>query len=76
MLERFGRHPYRPAHMHYLVTAPGFERLVTHAFVGGDAYELSDAIFGEQESLVATFECVTGRETLWRSPFDFVLVRK
>jgi catechol 1,2-dioxygenase len=38
MLGHLGRHPYRPAHMHYLVTAPGFQKVVTHTFVGGDPY--------------------------------------
>ena len=73
MLEALGRHPYRPAHMHYLITAPGFQKLVTHTFVGDDAYLTSDAVFGVKASLIAPFERVTGGATLWRSPFDFVL---
>lgn len=74
MLGHLGRHPYRPAHMHFLVTAPGFQRLVTHTFVGGDAYLESDAVFGVKRSLIAPFEPVEGGATRWRSPFDFVLV--
>jgi hydroxyquinol 1,2-dioxygenase len=73
MLALLGRHPYRPAHMHFLVTAPGFEKLVTHTFVGGDAYLESDAVFGVKQSLVAPFERQDGADTAWRSPFDFVL---
>lgn len=73
MLESLGRHPYRPAHMHYLVTAPGFQRLVTHTFVGDDDYLTSDAVFGVKSTLIAPFERLDGAETLWRSPFDFVL---
>jgi hydroxyquinol 1,2-dioxygenase len=42
MLERLGRHPYRPAHMHFMVTAPRFQKLVTHIFVGDDRYIDSD----------------------------------
>ncbi|SDX06964.1 intradiol ring-cleavage dioxygenase [Roseicitreum antarcticum] len=75
MLGHLGRHPYRPAHMHYLVTAPGFEKLVTHTFVGGDDYLTSDAVFGVKDTLVAPYERAEGSETLWRSPFDFTLVR-
>lgn len=75
MLAGLGRHPYRPAHMHFLVTAPGFQKLVTHTFVGGDTWLESDAVFGVKSSLVAPFEPVEGGATLWRSPFDFVLVR-
>lgn len=74
MLGHLGRHPYRPAHMHYLVTAPGFQKLVTHTFVGGDDYLTSDAVFGVKNTLVAPFEKVETGVTAWHSPFDFVLV--
>ncbi len=73
MLSHLGRHPYRPAHMHFLVTAPGFQKLVTHTFVGDDPYITSDTVFGVKETLVAPFEHVNNGEAVWRSPFDFVL---
>lgn len=73
MLEALGRHPYRPAHMHYLVTASGYQRLVTHTFVGGDEYLASDAVFGVKESLIAPYERVKDGDTVWASPFNFVL---
>ncbi|KAF0176115.1 MAG: catechol 1 2-dioxygenase [Rhodobacteraceae bacterium] len=73
MLNHLGRHPYRPAHMHYLVTAKGFEKLVTHTFVGDDTYLSSDAVFGVKKTLIAPFEHVNDGQTIWRSPFDFVL---
>ncbi len=73
MLAHLGRHPYRPAHMHYLITAPGYQRLVTHTFVGGDEYLTSDAVFGVKASLIAPFERLEGQQTNWRSPFNFVL---
>ncbi|MBB5221889.1 catechol 1,2-dioxygenase [Amaricoccus macauensis] len=75
MLAAVGRHPYRPAHMHYLVTAPGFRKIVTHTFVGGDEYLESDTVFGVKESLVAPYEKLEGGDTIWRSPFDFVMMR-
>ncbi|TGD62311.1 6-chlorohydroxyquinol-1,2-dioxygenase [Tabrizicola sp. WMC-M-20] len=74
MLGLLGRHPYRPAHMHYLITAPGFQKLVTHTFVGGDDYLASDTVFGVKDTLIAPYERVEGGDTLWHSPFDFVLV--
>lgn len=46
------RHPYRPAHVHYMIAAPGFRRLVTHVFVAGDPYLDSDAVFGVKPSLI------------------------
>jgi hydroxyquinol 1,2-dioxygenase len=55
MLLRMGRHPYRPAHTHMIVTAPGHEPVTTHLFVEGDQYLESDAVFGVKDSLVAKF---------------------
>lgn len=75
MLGQLGRHPYRPAHMHYMVRAQGFQKLVTHTFVGGDPYLESDTVFGVKKTLVAPFEPVADGDTLWRSDFDFVLAR-
>lgn len=74
MLEALGRHPYRPAHMHFMIVAEGFQKLVTHTFVGDDYYITSDAVFGVKDSLVAPFEKLDGAEAQWRSHFDFVLV--
>jgi protocatechuate 3,4-dioxygenase beta subunit len=75
MLAQLGRHPYRPAHMHFLVTAEGYQKLVTHIFVGDDPYLDSDTVFGVKQTLIAPFERVADGPTLWRSPFDFVMVR-
>jgi len=56
MLLKMGRHPYRPAHTHMIVSAPGYERVATHVFVEGDSYLESDAVFGVKNSLVAEFK--------------------
>jgi len=53
LLQTLGRHPWRPAHLHFMITAPGYERLVTHVFRQGDAYLNSDAVFGVRSSLIA-----------------------
>jgi len=53
MLEALGRHPWRPAHLHFRITAPGYQRLTTHVFRDGDQYLDSDAVFGVRSSLVA-----------------------
>ncbi len=73
MLASLGRHPYRPAHMHYIVTAPDFRKLVTHTFVGEDNYLTSDAVFGVKRTLVASYRRAGDVGTLWHSSFDFVL---
>jgi len=73
LLRLLGRHPYRPAHMHFMITAPGYQRLVTHTFVGDDPWLESDAVFGVKASLIAPFERVEDGRSVWRSNFDFVL---
>lgn len=76
LLARLGRHPWRPAHMHFIVSRDGFDTVVTHTFVAGDAYLQSDAVFGVKETLIAPFEAVADGDTKWRSRFDFVLNRR
>jgi hydroxyquinol 1,2-dioxygenase len=49
------RHPYRPAHIHFLVSAPGYRELTTHVFIGGSDYIGSDAVFAVKDSLVKDF---------------------
>ncbi len=56
MLRKMGRHPYRPGHIHMIVSAPGHLPVTTHLFVAGSPYLDSDAVFGMKESLVAPFE--------------------
>jgi len=56
MLRKMGRHPYRPGHIHMIVSAPGYSPVTTHLFVAESQYLDSDAVFGMKESLVATFE--------------------
>jgi catechol 1,2-dioxygenase len=84
LLAGLGRHPYRPAHLHFILKAPGFETLTTHIFDPDDPYINSDAVFGVKESLLAEFVQVNdaqrARELEFKSPFweveyDFVLAR-
>jgi hydroxyquinol 1,2-dioxygenase len=53
LLAALGRHPWRPAHLHFRITAEGYETLVTHIFREGDPYLGSDAVFGVRETLIA-----------------------
>jgi protocatechuate 3,4-dioxygenase beta subunit len=85
LLRALGRHPYRPAHLHYIIKADGFETLTTHIFDPDDPYINSDAVFGVKESLLAKFD----RENdparaqaygfegeFWDVKHDFVLAEK
>ncbi len=55
LLRALGRHPFRPAHIHLLISANGFVPVTTHLFVKGDKYLGSDTVFGTKDSLVVDF---------------------
>lgn len=52
LLAATGRHPYRPAHLHFIVAADGYRPVTTHVFVADSPYLDSDAVFGVKESLI------------------------
>ncbi len=56
MLTATNRHPWRPAHLHFMIDAPGHRKLVTHLFNQGDPYLDSDAVFGVKPSLQVAYE--------------------
>ena len=55
MLVATGRHPWRPAHVHFMIQAAGYQTLITHVFRDGDPYLDSDVVFGVRASLVSHF---------------------
>ena len=59
LMDALGRHPFRPAHLHYIISADGFDTLTTHIFDPDDPYIHSDAVFGVKQSLMAKFDLVT-----------------
>jgi protocatechuate 3,4-dioxygenase beta subunit len=58
LLRAMGRHPMRPAHMHAIVSAPGYQPVITHVFVEGDPYLDSDAVFAVKDSLIGKYRKV------------------
>jgi hydroxyquinol 1,2-dioxygenase len=52
MLAALGRHPNRPAHIHFLIRAIGYDDLVTALYVAPDPYLDSDTVFGVSRSLI------------------------
>jgi hydroxyquinol 1,2-dioxygenase len=82
LVERTNISHYRPAHIHFVVEAPGYHRIVTHLFRRGDRYIDNDVVYGVKEPLIVDFKEIPGGkapngETL-ASPFcrvnyDFVL---
>jgi hydroxyquinol 1,2-dioxygenase len=67
MLNATGRHPWRPAHLHFMIDAPGYRKLVTHVFNKGDKYLESDAVFGVKPSLLVDYH---------EQPVDHELARR
>ena len=55
LLKMLHRHPFRPAHMHFMFSKPGYDHLITALYIRGDPYETSDAVFGVKNSLVVDF---------------------
>jgi hydroxyquinol 1,2-dioxygenase len=82
LLAAGGRHPMRPAHVHFMISAPGYRTLTTHVFDEADPHLDSDAVFGVRSSLITGFErheagtAPDGRrleEPYYTMTYDFVL---
>lgn len=72
MLTATGRHPMRPPHLHFWITAKGYKPLITHLFVKGGKYLDSDAVFGVKPELIIDFR--KGRDGVAEAKYDFVLM--
>jgi hydroxyquinol 1,2-dioxygenase len=84
LLGATARSPMRPAHVHFMVKAPGYQTLITHVFDEADRYLDTDAVFGVRSSLLARFDrhepgtAPDGRELSgpWASTeFDLILAQ-
>ncbi|WP_066552931.1 intradiol ring-cleavage dioxygenase [Croceicoccus bisphenolivorans] len=85
LLAALGRHPNRAAHLHFIVTAPGFDTVVTHIFTPDCRYLAEDTVFGVKHSLIADFQQITDPaeaekaqlpSPFWQVEWDFVLARE
>ncbi|KAF2028003.1 chlorocatechol 1,2-dioxygenase [Setomelanomma holmii] len=82
LLDRLGRHCWRPSHMHFMFEKTGFDHLVTALYIRGSDYETSDAVFGVKDSLIVGLETVSPaqakqydvKEGTQLLKYDFVLV--
>ena len=76
MLRALSRHPYRPAHLHFMIAAPGYNTLTTALYIAGDKYLDSDVVFGAKKSLVARYHhSATNGTSPDTIKFDFVLTK-
>ena len=71
MLEATRRSPWRPAHLHFMIKADGYETLITHVFRCGDGYLEADPVFGVRQSLIADW--IPQADGSTSLDFDFVL---
>jgi hydroxyquinol 1,2-dioxygenase len=82
LVQRTNISHYRPAHIHFVVEAPGHHRIVTHLFQRGDRYIDTDVVYGVKAPLIVDFKQIPGGKTpngeTLENPFylvryDFVL---
>jgi hydroxyquinol 1,2-dioxygenase len=83
MLRATNRHPWRPAHVHFVVSADGYEPVTTHVFDDTDPYLETDTVFAVKESLIRRFVRHDARDEaserfaleppFYTIDFDFVL---
>lgn len=82
LLKALERHTIRPAHVHFIVSAPGYEPVTTHLFTEGDPYIESDVVFGVKTPLIVHYQPVedaaeAGRLGIkapgWKVDYDFGL---
>lgn len=52
ILSASGRHAWRPSHLHFIISAPGFKTLVSEVFAADDPYLDQDAVFGVRGDLI------------------------
>jgi protocatechuate 3,4-dioxygenase beta subunit len=55
MLRATNRHQWRPAHVHFVVSATGYDQVTTHIFDSIDKYLQSDTVFAVKDSLICEF---------------------
>ena len=85
LLKLLGRNIYRPAHLHFIVSAPGYDTIVTHIFTPDCPYLTQDPVFGVKETLIADFKKVEDpaeaekldfKAPFWSVNWDFIMIPK
>ncbi len=85
LLGLMGRHPYRPAHIHAIISADGYDSVTTHLYFPDCPYINSDTVFGVKESRIIAFDLIEDERQaekmgveapFWFMQADFVIVRK
>ncbi|TDZ36333.1 Catechol 1,2-dioxygenase [Colletotrichum spinosum] len=75
ILKLLDRHPFRPAHTHFIVSADGYRPLTTQLFDSEDRYLDDDSVFAVKRDLVVDYKPSEGDEKAkWALEYDFVLL--
>jgi protocatechuate 3,4-dioxygenase beta subunit len=77
LLGRLGYPLFRPAHLHFIISAPGFDTLTTHVYDRADAHIRDDAVLAVRPELLGDFQRVGAASggVEWSVDFTFVLAR-
>ena len=70
LLGHLGRHPNRAAHIHFIVSAEGYDPVITHIFSPDCKFLEEDSVFGVKNSLIAKFDLIEDPEEIAKSSFD------
>jgi hydroxyquinol 1,2-dioxygenase len=73
MLTKGSRHGRRPAHIHFLLAAPGYQELATALYIAGDPHIESDAVFGVSGALIVAPQPAKDGQTQRAITYDFVM---
>lgn len=77
LLACLDRHPFRPAHIHVIVSAPGHRTLTTQLYDSQDPWLSDDTVFAVKPELVVEFMPLEGApDAVWKVKFDFVLAKQ
>ncbi|KAF2433107.1 catechol 1,2-dioxygenase 1 [Tothia fuscella] len=72
LLKMLDRHPMRPAHIHFIVSAPGYKPIVTQIFDRTDQYCGNDSVFAVKDSLIVDFMPLKDdKKAKFELPYDF-----
>lgn len=70
VMRLLGREGHRPAHIHFIVTAPGYRPLTTQVNMPGDKYLHEDFAFATRDELVVTTHKVTDPKLIAKYKLD------
>ncbi|MEC9343038.1 MAG: 6-chlorohydroxyquinol-1,2-dioxygenase, partial [Pseudomonadota bacterium] len=77
LLKQLGYPLHRPAHLHFQISAPGYQTITTQIFDGNDPLLGEDAILGVRPDLIGEFRPgnADGKPREWTLDFTFVMAR-